>query len=73
MLDTVLREAGVPQYQAEEELKSGVGSLSRLLNGDREPGLALAVRIRDKYGIPVEAWLKEYKAPKRRAELLPLR
>lgn len=37
------------------------GALYRLITGERGPSLALAVRMRDKWGIPVEAWIEGYR------------
>ena len=31
-------------------------SVSGLLNGDRRPGLGVAITLRDLYGVPVESW-----------------
>lgn len=50
---------GFNQTQAAEYLGFDNPYLSQLINGKRSPGLANAVKIEEKTGIPVEAWLIE--------------
>lgn len=42
--------------QAAPSLDCNPSTLSLIETGKRQPGLALAIRIRDVVGIPVEAW-----------------
>lgn len=41
------------------ELGLSPSYIAMLIKGSRRPGLGVAVKIRDRFGIPVEAWLSE--------------
>jgi plasmid maintenance system antidote protein VapI len=47
------------QADAARQLGVSPGFLNHLLRGRKHPGLNLAVKIRDTYGIPVEAWVTQ--------------
>lgn len=66
LLAEALEREEIPIYLAEPMVGAGVSAISRLIAGDRGPSLALAVRIRDRWGVPVEAWIEGYKKPKAR-------
>lgn len=61
--------AGVSSNELERTVDAGNGALRRMAQGERGPSVALALRLRDVLGIPVEAWDPEYKKG-RRAEFL---
>ncbi len=47
---------------AELERQLGIektGLVSRWLSGERTPGLALAIKLRDRLGIPVDSWVRQ--------------
>lgn len=56
LLAAELDRREVSQGQAERDLDVSAGVVSRLLSGDRLPGRTLGLRIRDTYGVPLEAW-----------------
>jgi hypothetical protein len=58
------------QGAAMRELGCATGMLSRWLYGDQTPRLTWLVRIRDAFGIPIEAWQQ---APKRKFQVPALR
>lgn len=45
-----------PQAEAARALGVTPGFLNHLIHGRKMPGRELAVRIRDAYGVPVDAW-----------------
>jgi plasmid maintenance system antidote protein VapI len=47
------------QNQIARELGCDPGYFSRVVNGEREPNLPLAIRLREKLGTPLEAWVEE--------------
>ena len=47
------------QNQIARELDCDPGYFSRVVNGEREPYLSLAVRIQERLGTPVESWTEE--------------
>ena len=52
-----MERRGFNQTETAAHLGLDVPYVSQLMNGHRRPGLANAVAIADKTGIPVEAWL----------------
>lgn len=61
--------AGVSVNELERTVDAGNGALRRMAQGERGPSVALALRMRDILGIPVEAWDGDYKKA-RKAEFL---
>lgn len=47
---------GLSQNDAAAAVECDSGNFSRILNGQRGPGRALAVRIASRFGVPVERW-----------------
>lgn len=45
-----------PQAQAARRLGVSPAFLNHLLHGLRTPGRAVAVKIRDTYNVPIDAW-----------------
>ena len=52
-----MKRSNFNQTQAAEHLGFDLPYMSQLINRKRSPGLANAVTIEEKTGIPVEAWL----------------
>lgn len=44
------------QAEAARELGVSAGFIHRLIRGEKRPGLDLAKKIRDRFGVPVDAW-----------------
>lgn len=45
-----------PQARAARELGVTPAFFNHLIRGRKVPGRELAIRIRDKYGIPIDSW-----------------
>ena len=64
VVDREEKQSGASLSACERLVDAPKGGLTRLIEGERGPSLALAVRMRDVWGIPVEAWIEGYKKPK---------
>ncbi len=62
-----LEKEGWNQLAAEHALGAKRGTVSRLLYGDRIPGVRLAATIEDRLGIPASSWVmvprRKFKIP----------
>lgn len=47
---------GKPQAQAARELGVTAAFFNHLLRGRKKPGLDLAIKIRDEFGVAVDVW-----------------
>jgi transcriptional regulator with XRE-family HTH domain len=52
-----MQRRGFSQYEAADYLGWDEASFSKLVNGNRTPGLANAVKIEELTGIPAKAWV----------------
>lgn len=67
LLRKALEEAGVSQVKLEGELDVASGLVTRWINGQRVPSLEQAIVMRDKYGVPVDAWVQSENHATRKA------
>jgi hypothetical protein len=51
-----IRELDESHADVARTLELHPGMVAKLLYGDRRPGRALSLRLRDRYGTPIEAW-----------------
>lgn len=56
LLWLALERLGLNQTEAEARARSAKGSINRLLYGERRPGLDMALRLEEAFGIPPGAW-----------------
>ena len=57
LLDEVMTKHSLTREEAAAKVQTTGATISRLLTRARGPGLALAIRIKRKFGIPPEAWV----------------
>lgn len=51
-----IRRRELTHADVARELDDDAGKVAKLLYGERKPGRALALRLRDTFGTPIEAW-----------------
>lgn len=56
LLRQKLDRSGLSYSEAGRRARIGGGVLSRLLAGHRDPAMSTAIKIRDAFGVPIEAW-----------------
>lgn len=56
MLWAEINRRGVTHADVARDLKVDPAMVAKLAYGERKPGRALSLRLRDVYGVPIEAW-----------------